>query len=165
MSLNEDLLQQMLSIINKYKQDLLVDGTISPKVYGQTLNRYNKQRDQITSSLNGLNTSDSEYKCLIENAFQHLENFKQTYTNSAIAHKKKLISSIFTEKIEFDGKKCRTIRINDVLRYILQIDKELDENKKGQISKNMSLSRVVEPIGVKSNYFGEDLASFTPYFI
>ena len=125
-------------------QDLLVDGTISPKVYGQTLNRYTKQRDQITSSLNGLNTSDSEYKGLIENAFQHLENFKQTYTNSAIAHKKKLISSIFPEKIEFDGKKCRTTRINDVLRYILQIDKELGENKKGQISKNMSLSRLVE---------------------
>ena len=59
-------------------------------------------------------------------------------------HKKKLISSIFPEKIEFDGIKCRTTRINDVLRYILQIDKELDENKKGQISKNMSLSRVVE---------------------
>jgi site-specific DNA recombinase len=51
---------------------------------------------------------------------------------------------IFTEKIEFKGKKYRTTRINDVLRYILQIDKELDENKKGQISKNMSLSRVVE---------------------
>jgi hypothetical protein len=106
--------------------------------------------------LNGLNTSDSEYKGLIENAFQHLENFKQTYTNSAIAHKKKLISSIFPEKIEFDGKKCRTTRINDVLRYMLQIDKELPENKKGQISKNMSLSRV-EPKGVESNYFGADL--------
>ena len=99
--------------------------------------------------MNGLNTSDSEYKGLIENAFQHLENFKQTYTNSAIAHKKKLISSIFPEKIEFDGKKCRTTRINDVLRYILQIDKELDENKKGQISKNMSLSRVVESEGIE----------------
>ena len=138
-------------------QDLLVDGTITPKVYGQTLSRYTKQRDQITSSLNGLNTSDSEYKGLIENAFQHLENFKQTYTNSAIAHKKKLISSIFPEKIEFDGKKCRTTRINDVLRYILHIDKKLDENKKGQISKNMSLSCLVEQKGVKSNYFREDL--------
>jgi len=73
-------------------------------------------------------------------------------------HKNRLISSIFPEKIEFDGKKFRTTRINDVLRYILQIDKELDENKKGQISKNMSLSRLVEHIGVKSNYFGEDLA-------
>jgi len=121
-----------------------VDGTITPKVYGQTLNRYTKQRDQITSNLNGLNTSDSEYKGLIEDAFQHLENFRQTYTNSAITHKKKLISSIFPEKIEFDGNKCRTTRINDVLRYILQIYKELGENKKGQISKNMSLSRVVE---------------------
>ena len=44
-----------------------------------------------------------------------------------------------------------------MFRYILQIDKELDKNKKGQISKNMSLSRVVEPRGVKSNYFGKDL--------
>ena len=30
------------------------------------------------SNLNELNTSDSEYKVLIENAFKHLENFKQT---------------------------------------------------------------------------------------
>ena len=103
----------------------------------------------ISQLLPMLNTSDSEYKGLIENAFLHLENFKQTYTNSAISDKKKLISSIFPEKIEFDGKKCRTTRINDVLRYILQIDKELDENKKGQISKNMSLSRVVESEGIE----------------
>ena len=106
------------------------------------------QRDQITSNLNALNISDSEYKGLIENAFQHLENFKQTYTNSAISDKKKLISSIFPEKIEFDGKKCRTTRINDVLRCMLQIDKELDENKKGEISRNRSLSRVVETPGM-----------------
>ena len=62
----------------------------------------------------------------------------------------KLISLIIPEKIEFDGKKCRTIRINDFLRYILHIDKELPENKKGQISKNMSLSRlVVESEGIE----------------
>jgi hypothetical protein len=76
----------------------IVEVTISPKVYEQTLNRYNKQRDQITSNLNGLNISDSECRGLIENAFHHLENFKQTYINSAIAHKKKLISSIFPKK-------------------------------------------------------------------
>ena len=40
------------------------------------------------------------------------------------------------------------------------IDKELDENKKGQISKKLSLSRVVEQRGAKSNYFGEDLELF-----
>jgi len=31
----------------------------------------------------------------------------------------------------------------------LQIDKELCKNKKGQISKNMSLSRVVESEGIE----------------
>ena len=31
-------------------------------------------------------------------------------------------------KIEFDGKKCRTTRINDVFRAVLQVDKEFDEN-------------------------------------
>ena len=63
--------------------------------------------------------------------------------------KRRFIGSIFPEKIEFDGKKCGTIRINDFLRYILQIDKELPENKKGQISKNMSLSRLVESEGIE----------------
>ena len=128
-------------------QDLLVDGTISPKTYGQTLNRYSKQTDQITFNLNSLNTTDSEYKGLIQNAFNHLENFRLSYANSSIEDKTKLISSIFPEKIEFDGIKCRTPRINDVLRYILQIDKELPENKKGQISKNLSLSPLVESEG------------------
>ena len=66
------------------------------------------------------------------------------HTNSAITNKKKLISSIFSEKIEFDGKKCRTTRINDVLKYILQIDKGFSKNKKGENLKKMSLSRVVE---------------------
>ncbi len=46
----------------------------------------------------------SEYVGLIENTFQHLENFKQTYLNIPPAHKQKLISLIFPEKIEFDGK-------------------------------------------------------------
>ncbi len=64
-------------------------------------------------------------------------------------NKQRLISSIFPENIEFDGKKCRTTRINDVLRYILQIDKELGENKKGQISKNLSLSHLVVPPGLE----------------
>jgi site-specific DNA recombinase len=79
--------------------------------------------------------------------------------------KSTLISLIFPEKIEFDVKKCRTTRINDVLRCILQIYIYLAKNKKGQISKNMSLSRLVEQKGVKSNYFNEDLDIFTTNYL
>jgi len=105
----------------------------------------------------GLKISNRTFKKQFDVAFYALDNFKQTYTESRIEDKSILISSIFPESLQFDGKKCRTPRINDVLRYILQIDKDLPKNKTGQISSNLSLSRLVEPRGVKSNYFGEDL--------
>ena len=59
-----------------------------------------------------------------------------------------------TESLQFDGKKCRTPRINDVLRYILQIDKDLPKNKTGQISSNLSLSRLVVPPGIEPGTHG-----------
>ncbi|MFM7017613.1 MAG: hypothetical protein ACKOWY_02295, partial [Flavobacterium sp.] len=74
-----------------------------------------------------------------------------------IRDKQQLISSIFPEKFEFDGKKCRTTRINDVLRLILQIDNGLQNKKSGQLSKKIELSTLVEQRGVLSNYFMSDL--------
>ena len=91
-----------------------------------------------------LKISNRTFKKQFDVAFDALDNFKQTYTESRIEDKSILISSIFPESLQFDGKKCRTPRINDVLRYILQIDKDLLKNKTGQISSNLSLSRLVE---------------------
>jgi site-specific DNA recombinase len=73
-----------------------------------------------------------------------LSNLKIHYANSAIRDKQQLISSIFPEKFEFDGKKCRTTRINDVLRYMLLIDSDLQNKKSGQLSKKIELSTLVE---------------------
>ena len=53
-----------------------------------------------------------------------------------MAQKQEIISSIFPEKLQFDGKKCRTPRINDALRYILQIDKNLEEKIRDSFRKN-----------------------------
>ena len=47
---------------------------------------------------------------------------------------------------------CFFIILNELLM--------LPNNKKRQISKNLSLSHLVEPRGVKSNYFGEDISVF-----
>jgi site-specific DNA recombinase len=106
------------------------------------------------SELEGLKMSNTTFKKQFDVAFDALDNFKQTYTESRIEDKSILISSIFPESLQFDGKKCRTPRINDVLRYILQIDKDLPKNKKGQISKNMSLSRLVVPPGIEPGTHG-----------
>ncbi len=73
-----------------------------------------------------------------------LYDIKNHYLNSQIAENQKLISSIFPENFYFDGEKCRTTRINDVLRCILQIDNDLNDKKSGQFSKKLELSTLVE---------------------
>ena len=73
-----------------------------------------------------------------------MSDLKNHYVQSDVTDKQKLISSIFPEKISFDGDKCRTTRINDVLRCILQIDSDLGNKKSGQISKKLELSTFVE---------------------
>ena len=148
--------QQLDTRIEKL-QDLLVDGTIDSEAYSKTYSRYTTQKEDIVSELEGLKMSNTTFKKQFDVAFDALDNFKQTYTESRIEDKSILISSIFPESLQFDGKKCRTPRINDVLRYILQIDKDLPKNKTGQISNKLNLSRLVEQKGVKSNYFREDL--------
>ena len=79
--------------------------------------------------------------------FDELTIIKRLYDKSTVAQKQEILSSIFPEKLQFDGIKCRTPRINDALRYILQIDKNLEEKNKGQFSKKLKLSHKVEPEG------------------
>ena len=64
-----------------------------------------------------------------------------------MAQKQEIISSIFPENYNLMEKKCRTPRINDALRYILQINKNLEEKNKGQFSRKLKLSHKVEPEG------------------
>ena len=71
--------------------------------------------------------------------------------------KKQILSSIFSEDLIFDGKKCRTPRINEVLRLILLIDSNKQKTDSGQISEYLDLSAQVELAGQKSNFFEQDL--------
>ena len=114
----EKELSQLSNRIDKL-QDLLVDGAIDPQSYGKTLSRYTSSQEMFEMELDGLKVSNTDEKQLIDTAFHQLKDFQKTYENSEIHHKKEFISSIFPEYLEFDGEKCRTPRINDVLRFIL----------------------------------------------
>lgn len=136
-------LEDVLGRIEKL-QDLLVDGKIEQEQYSETMSRYNNQKRTLNDDLNNIKLLNSEYLGWLKNGVDLMSNLKLHYVKSGIREKQQLISSIFPEKFVFDGKKCRTTRINDVLRFILQIDKGLDKNKSGQLSKKIELSTLVE---------------------
>ena len=130
-------------------QDLLVDNKIDHQQYSDTMARYSSQKLNLMDELQNIKQVNSEYLSWLKNGINALDNLKEHYTNSSIRDKQQLISSIFPEKFEFDGNKCRTTRINDVLRYILQIDKGLGKEKSGQLSKKIELSTLVESPGIE----------------
>lgn len=139
-------LQKIKKRISKL-QDLLVDGKIEHDHYQNTMIRYAEIKQELELKIGDRDVKDAEFKNWLKMGFDELTIIKKLYDNSAVTQKQDILSSIFPEKLQFDGKKCRTPRINDTLRYILQIDKDLQGNKKGQFSKKLHLSHKVEPEG------------------
>ena len=125
-------------------QDLFVDGKIEPQEYSDAMSRYKIQINNLKYEIDNLKKVDGDYLKWLKNGVDALSNLKTHYSNSAIRDKQQLLSSIFPEKFIFDGKKCRTTRINDVLRFILQIDSDLENKKSGQLSNKIELSTLVE---------------------
>jgi site-specific DNA recombinase len=139
----EKSLEDVMERIEKL-QDLFVDGKIEQRQYTETMLRYNDQKRNITDNLNDIKLLNSEYLGWLKNGINLMSDLKSHYAKSGIREKQQIISSIFPEKFVFDGKKCRTTRINDVLRVILQIYSDLCDKKSGQFFKNIELSTLVE---------------------
>ena len=109
--------------------------------------RYSEIKQKLELKIGESDIKDVEFKNWLKMGFNELTIIKKLYDKSTVAQKQEIISSIFPDKLKFEGKKCRTPRINDTLRYILQIDKNLEEKNKGQFSKKLKLSHKVEPEG------------------
>ncbi len=84
---------------------------------------------------------------LIDQAIESLTNIWKTYSEGGIAVKRKIIGSIFPEKLEFDGNHYRTTRINTIVNLIFQINKELPKKENRRNDNNNHFSCYVDPQG------------------
>ena len=119
--------------------------------------RYSSEKSSIELKLNEIKTVKSGIACSLEKGVGVLSNLGRMYAKADLTDKKRILSSIFPENLVFDGRKCRTPRINEVLRLILLIDNNKQKTKSGQISEFLDLSAHVELAGQKSNFFEQDL--------
>ena len=62
---------------------------------------------------------------LIDKAVSTLSNLDILYSEVDVTRKREIISSIYPEKLSFDGLQYRTPRINEAVRLIYQITNEL----------------------------------------
>ena len=130
-------------------QDLLVDGKISSDEYNKIKGKYEKERVKLNIEVADLSYTDKESDSLLEKAVRHVSRLSQLYGSYDLDGKVRLLGSIFPEKLIYVNGKCRTPRINEVVRLALLIDKGFGKRKTGQLSEKLELSRVVEYRGVE----------------
>ena len=87
--------------------------------------------------------TEDDFQKYLNKGLGVLKNLDNIYTNSDLKGKHNLLGSTFVEKLIFDGKNCRTGKINGAVSLILNIDKALEGNKKRQDDKKIDLSRIV----------------------
>ena len=86
---------------------------------------------------------------LINKAVSTLSHLDIIYSEANITKKREIISSIFPEKLSFDGFQYRTPRINEGARLIFQINNKLRTIKNRKETNFLSLSGKVVPTRIE----------------
>jgi len=64
-----------------------------------------------------------------------LSNLSEIYESADYKGKRKLLQSLFPEKIIFDNNGCRTTKVNEVLALVASISGTLEQKKAVQLEK------------------------------
>jgi site-specific DNA recombinase len=143
--LKDFIKQQEERLVNL--EELLLDNKMPYHEYSTLKSKTDAMKLKHQLELNNLLEHNLAFEKKMEKALNDFRDVATVYKIKALGDKANLISSIFPEKLSFDGNQCRTTRINEVLRLALAIDKGFRKNKTGQLSNKLVLSRVVEDIG------------------
>ncbi len=111
-------LQNELSIVQKRInsiEDKYLDGDLTKEEYNTMLERYTKEASTMQQQIEMReNPNRSNIEPKLNYSINLINNIDSYIRNASIGVKIKLISSMFPEKIEFDGKTYRTNSYNKV---------------------------------------------------
>ena len=122
--------------------DKLLDEVISNEIYTKHNKRIEIELIERQNELLNLNDYQKDLREYISFGLKLIQNLETFFENSDIRIKKKLLSSIFEDKIEFDGEKYRTPKFTEGFQFIFHKIKKLQdlEKEKGDTFSDISLN-------------------------
>lgn len=139
-----------IDILNKRLENLqllFIDGNISNEEYSKLKLKFTSELDRLNNSIYGSKNSSMEITESLKNSINLFKNLPSALKSMELEDRFQILSSIFPEKLKFDGKNCRTPKINQALALLLSVDKGSRGNKKRDKLKNLGLSLQVDPQG------------------
>lgn len=138
----KQLLKQLGELQDKqsYIRDLLPSRQIEPEDFREMKSDYNHKTDKLQARLSGLSHQEVNMKDLLDKGIDTLLQADYIYETADTEKKRRLIGSMFPEKMHFEKSLLRTGRVNEAVRFIYMIDSALGENKKRQAGNKSDLS-------------------------
>ena len=127
----------------------LLDQVISDEIYKLHNANLNKALLEKRQELENLNDYQKDLSEHIKYGLILMQNFDIFFEQANVSVKSKLISSIFEDKIEFDGVKYRTPKFKDGFEFIYQKINELEGLKKETGNSFSDVSRLVLKAGIE----------------
>lgn len=128
-------------------RDFLLAGDIEPGDYriikSETEVKVNRIEARLTASAN----PSVDIEPMLEMAIFNISRLDILYAQGTVIQRRKIIGSIFPEKLTFDGFKYRTARVNEALRLMLLFSKNLQAKKNGTNQNFSDLSQDVTTMG------------------
>jgi site-specific DNA recombinase len=128
-------------------RDLLIAGDLDAddyrKIKIETTDKINRLEVQLTSQ----NISIKNVDPLLNKALSNISQLDKLYEEASTEGKRKIIGSMFPEKLTFEKKEVRTTKINEALRLMLLFYKDLNTKKKGTNQQKTDLSLYVKAEG------------------
>ena len=128
-------------------RDLLLSDQIDPADYRAMKAEYEGRLNRQQAKLNSLVNQPDNFDTILKKGLDNLFHLSEIYETGDSEEKRKVIGSVYPEKLMFDGDQLRTTRINEAVRLIYTLDKELQEKEKGQSGEIPSLSSQVGKTG------------------
>lgn len=93
---------------------------------------YTAKLEKLEAKLSDDLEVEDSIETLLNRGIKSLLSLDRRYIEGDIEDKRKIIGSMYPEKLRFDGRQLRTNRVNEVAMRIYKINKELQRKKAGQ---------------------------------
>ncbi|WP_315822715.1 hypothetical protein [Paraflavitalea speifideaquila] len=140
-----------------YIRDLLSSKQIEPADFREMKTAYSSKLEKLEAKLSTFDQDQVNIKDLLDKGLNNLLKLDYAYETGDIEKKREVISSMYPEKLTFDGFSFRTNRINEAVRIIYTLDNAFGENENRTNGKKSHLSCQVGVTGPISNQYLDGL--------
>ena len=123
-----------------YIRELLFSRQLEPADFRDMKTEYTTRLEKLEAKLSANNHDKIDFNDLLKKGVNNLLKLDFIYENGDTEKKRKIISSMYPEKMTCDGFSVRTIRINELARLIYSMDVSFSKNKNRTNQNNSSLS-------------------------